>query len=362
MNGVNDACVADAGGGAGTAPRTSPVGCCPLCHSRSSEDYIRVKDNTHGIPGLFNYRQCHGCSTIYQDERVVEEDLPLCYPRDYYTHSGGDVGAAGRHPGETSGRPLGSIRDDLRRAILGSVAGEPLPGFVGRLGRSMARCRFFRERAYFGLMDELLPRTPGPVRVLDVGCGSGNLMVELQRAGSIVEGIDWDPRAAAVAGAASGACVRVGDFRAVDLPLASYDMLVMHHVIEHIDDPNGALARVAELLAPGGRAVITWPNPYSLGARLLADRWFPWEAPRHLVLPPGAALCDAARRAGLCPIHCRTTPRFSAYFFAYSRDRGGSVGRRPDMRDGILSSMIGFLNLFFGNLGDETVLYLKRPQ
>jgi SAM-dependent methyltransferase len=48
------------------------------------------------------------------------------------------------------------------------------------------------------------------------------------------------------------------DLEALDLADASIDMLIANHVLEHVDDAR-ALAEIARVLAPGGRAVLTVP-------------------------------------------------------------------------------------------------------
>ena len=63
----------------------------------------------------------------------------------------------------------------------------------------LARIRGLRERAFFELLDELIPRETGAARALDVGCGAGHLMTVLAQAGWSVEGLEPDPLAAEVA-------------------------------------------------------------------------------------------------------------------------------------------------------------------
>lgn len=48
------------------------------------------------------------------------------------------------------------------------------------------------------------------------------------------------------------------DITAMDLPDASVDLLIAHHVLEHVDDRT-ALAEMARVLRPGGQAVLTVP-------------------------------------------------------------------------------------------------------
>jgi len=169
--------------------------------------------------------------------------------------------------------------------------------------------RGFRERAFFGLLDELIPRQAGAARALDVGCGAGRLMVALGRVGWTVEGLELDPVAAEVARRTSGGRVTLGDLFTADIPDAAFDLVVLSHVFEHLTDPCAALRRIAGLLTLSGTAVLIYPNPDGLGARLFRRRWAGWDPPRHLVIPPSQALAVAARRNGLRPLKVRTASR-----------------------------------------------------
>lgn len=95
----------------------------------------------------------------------------------------------------------------------------------------------------------------GSVRVLDVGCGDGQVS-RLARAGGAetVIGVDptWNQLVAARDRAGGPAYARAG---AGALPFVdvSFDAVVACLVFEHIRDVDDAIAEVARVLAPGGR-------------------------------------------------------------------------------------------------------------
>jgi SAM-dependent methyltransferase len=94
--------------------------------------------------------------------------------------------------------------------------------------------------------------------VLDLGCGSGHGTAILSRSHPFVVGLDRvQPDRASRAG--SGRFVRAKLER---LPFArrSFGLIVSFQVIEHLEDPTDYLDAIAELLAPGGEALITTPN------------------------------------------------------------------------------------------------------
>lgn len=100
---------------------------------------------------------------------------------------------------------------------------------------------------------------PG-TRLLDVGCGTGELLADAAARGAAVAGADVAPAMAARARrAAPGADVRVAD--AEDLPWAdgAFDVVAAVALLHLADDPGAAVAEAARVLAPGGLlAVCGW--------------------------------------------------------------------------------------------------------
>ncbi len=327
-------------------PKTVPVGPCPICGNDESHILFRAKDRLHGTPGEYTYKRCKSCRTVFQDPRVKPEDLRLCYPADYYTHLHSDTCHSTRTNAHRE-RHFGKARDTVRRWTQNATVGIPMLGIAGVVGRILSSSPALRERAFYNYVpDALIPRSAARLRALDVGCGSGSLLDALQRVGWDAEGVEWDPVAADEARRFSGRPVWTGDFRILGLPLGSYHLIVLSHVFEHLDEPIGALVLLWELLAAGGRIVLFYPNPESLGSWLLGSYWFPWEPPRHLVLPSTNALRMAARRAGFDGIWVRTTAGHADSFFAYSRA----------LREG---KEVDFLNASAGLL-DRSIMLFER--
>src|SRR5262249_24798045 len=144
--------------------------------------------------------------------RVVIEDLPLCYPDAYFTHQSSDVSST---PIATTATPQTDLRlrARLRQAVIAAVRRAPMRGAIGRLGGLLAKSRKLRERAFYGVMDEMLPFKPGAARAREVGCGAGHLLKTLDQIGWQVEGFEWDEKAAEIARRTSGKQVTVGDFQ-----------------------------------------------------------------------------------------------------------------------------------------------------
>lgn len=110
------------------------------------------------------------------------------------------------------------------------------------------------------------------MRLLEIGSGDGRTLAAWAARGLTVTGIEPDEQEAAesVARLPQDARVHAGMLGAV-LPNLEppYDIIVMHHVLEHIRDPLGTLRQLREMLTPQGALVIEVPNVLAPGIPLV---------------------------------------------------------------------------------------------
>ncbi len=121
-----------------------------------------------------------------------------------------------------------------------------------------------------------------PARVLDAGAGRGRFVAAARAAGYDAFGIEPSPRGWGAAGTA-GVPVQGVSIEQAQIPDASLDAVTLWHVLEHLDEPARALARLHEWLAPGGALLVGVPNLASLQARLASADWYHFDVPRHRV-------------------------------------------------------------------------------
>jgi SAM-dependent methyltransferase len=141
--------------------------------------------------------------------------------------------------------------------------------------------------------------------VLDAGGGTGGFAVPLAELGHTVTVVDQSPdslaaleRRAAEAGVGDRVRALQGDLDnlAAVIPAASFDLVLCHSVLEHVDDPVAAVRAVAAALRPGGTASVVAANRVAaVFARALAGHI--GEATRALQDPQGRyGEGDALRR------------------------------------------------------------------
>ena len=112
-----------------------------------------------------------------------------------------------------------------------------------------------RTRALLSMLDGIVPRRDN--RILDVGCGAGNMFHHLGRYGAVV-GLENNPKPIAIA-QKRGYDVRPG--QAEDMPFEdrTFELIAALDVIEHCADDARVLSECYRVCAPGGLLVITTP-------------------------------------------------------------------------------------------------------
>jgi SAM-dependent methyltransferase len=163
----------------------------------------------------------------------------------------------------------------------------PFPGYPPR--DSLAWLRARAERSEFArLLDRAIP---GDARILDGGCGTGQMSLYLARADRVVIGADLT-RASLRLGAA--AARRYGlegvqfietDLHNPGLRAGSFDVVYSSGVLHHTPNPRVSFARIAQLARPGGMIVLGLYNAFAriplrlrrLVARLSGYRVIPFD-------------------------------------------------------------------------------------
>ncbi|GIW10239.1 MAG: methyltransferase [Dehalococcoidia bacterium] len=114
-----------------------------------------------------------------------------------------------------------------------------------------------RTRALEAVLRPLAQHVAAGWRVLDLGCGAGNMRHHLAPYGEVV---GCDPHRGALAVAVERHC-RVLQADAQALPFAdqTFDLVAALDVIEHCPDDRAALGEAYRVLRPGGWAVLTVP-------------------------------------------------------------------------------------------------------
>ena len=115
-------------------------------------------------------------------------------------------------------------------------------------------------------------------RILDIGAGTGDFLLECKNQNWDILGIEPNDKAK---GIALGKGIKFGD-TIEKLESNSFDVITMWHVLEHVPDVEYQVAELKRLLKPSGTIIIAVPNFKSYDANHYKEFWAAYDVPRHL--------------------------------------------------------------------------------
>ncbi len=235
---------------------------CPLCGASDLELRLEAPDLFHHKPGSFRLDRCVTCGHVFQNPRLSFDGLDFYY-KDFYA---------------------GAFDAPMEIAFQSGAEG-------------------YRARA------EALRGHAVPHRWLDVGTGHGHfcLLAKETWPETRFDGLDMGE---SVEEAKRRGWVTEG-YRQIFPDVApklagAYDVVSMHHYLEHTLDPMAEISAAARVLEPGGHLLIEVPDPDYPYARIFGQRWISWFQPQHLHFVSLENLERILRERGFEPVAAET--------------------------------------------------------
>ena len=215
---------------------------------------FEVKEMMLGMRDSFGYFQCQKCESLQICD--VPDNLGDYYPDDYYSFHG-----------EARSSFLYKLASGMRNHY--AVYNRVVPG--------KWIYRYYPNPS----LRSLRPLKPEKTwRILDIGCGYGEVLLHLKSMKfQNLEGID--PYLKEEISHSVGLKIRnIG----LDELEGKWDLVMLHHSFEHLEDPENTLKHIFRLLADDGRCIIRTPNLSSHAWRKYCTSWVQIDAPRHIVI------------------------------------------------------------------------------
>jgi SAM-dependent methyltransferase len=225
---------------------------CKICGNTSGNKTQTAREMMFGLRDKFEYLECGNCGCVQLLN--LPADMAKYYPPNYYSFQ--------RH---------GWVMTRVRRrwAAYACGANSAIGWFVTEL--------ICPNNAMTSVHRLGLPKSG---KVLDVGCGSGKLLQDLYYFGyTNASGVD--PFIEKDIVYPTGLTIYKRQLAEMPGP---YDVIMLHHAFEHMDQPAEMLRVIARLLSKDGRAIIRIPVASSYGWRHYGINWVHLDAPRHLFL------------------------------------------------------------------------------
>lgn len=242
---------------------------CIICLNQDLLEIYVVKEMMIGNRESFVYIHCKKCDSL--QIRDVPQNLSDYYPIDYYSFK------------EES--RSGFVRKHFTRLRNNFAVYEE--GFLGKY------LNLFKPNPSLSSMSVIKPKKNW--RILDVGCGSGELLIHLNTMGfEKLEGIDPFLKEEIIY--SNG--LKIRNIKLEELK-GEWDLIMFHHSFEHIHNPEHILKQVYKLLNVKGYCIIRTPNLSSYAWRKYGTYWVQIDAPRHMVIYSTNSMKLISKKTGL---------------------------------------------------------------
>lgn len=229
---------------------------CPLCSSSSHLPlYHDLSDVEDCIPGKYTISRCRSCGLVYLSTRPTENTLPNCYPKDYHVR-------------------VESQKSEFTQFLYS-----------------------FKYTSAVSQLEQIIGKIP--VSLIDIGCGSGRLLLALRNKwGSQcrLAGIDLAHPATNEL-EESGIKLYIGSVEKLR-PSRQFQVVIMYEILEHVYNPVIALRSAGRWLKKDGILIGEVPHFHSPWRKIFPRHWQGFQIPRHMTFFDEASIEKVLDKAG----------------------------------------------------------------
>ena len=263
---------------------------CRLCHAKANRTSYVVREMMFGLNKSFTYFECDSCKCLQIAE--IPEDMSPYYPSNYYSLAP-----------RTCTKPSGLTQLWNKACGFFSLKGPNhwLPAV--------------KHREIYGWLKQA--GVTFKSSILDVGCGSGALLLRLRDDGftdltgyepHIPESLNYDGD--------------VNVYNDVNHVEKNFDLVMLHHSLEHMPDQHKAFARLSRWVKPGGVLLLRIPVFPNAAWDEFGVHWFQLDAPRHFYLHSLESLDLVAQQAGFERVSVTFDSKGSQFWGSEQYSRG----------------------------------------
>lgn len=286
---------------------------CPICgHSNNHIEIVSF--NTHGRHLInkrdrFNLLRCENCQAIFtQNVKVNSTYYQKYYEEGYYDQT------------------------------------DP----KGVLGRFLSYISNLSTKVKQNYIYHNSDNKNSKISILDIGCGSGNFLSQLDSKRFDKLGQEINPEGCEQC-RKKGLKIFCKDLSKINFENKKFDVITLWQVLEHVEKPRELMKTIRGIIKPQGILMIQVPNTTSLGFNFGHRDWFHMDSPRHLVLYNTSSVLELCNQTGFKVIKTKNE------FYDYPLDLFWSV------RNSKLKFLIYLLYPFFKLFSREQLTFICRP-
>lgn len=238
---------------------------CKICKGKLKTWKKGLFDDRHGYPDKFNIQKCQNCGFGQTIPQLSPSKISRIYAK-YYPWNKTDITKI--------------KRSDFNKPDWFTI---------------------WRKGLFINGQYNVKPKS----KVLDVGCGLGHSLLELESIGCKAYGIDPDPNAAKLARK-----FKLNFKKAFisdnPYPKEKFEYVIANQVLEHTNDPINFLIKCKAKLTEDGKIILSFPNTDSLTRYILNYKWLHWHIPYHLNFFNKRSVNILAQKSGLKIIKIQT--------------------------------------------------------
>ena len=251
---------------------------CKVCNnSVNNQEYI-VREMMYGTRENFNYFKCSFCGCLQIS--APPEEMSKYYPREsYYSYQKAEYIENRRN----------RIKNKIKPVLFNIYINTKHKFII----RKLPYIRTLYDFEWLRLLAQQ-KAIKKQMAILDVGCGVGQLLQEMSVWGfRNLTGVD--PFIENDIIYPSGIKVHKQDIFNIT---GMYDLIMLHHSFEHMDNPHLVLTQLYNMLNTGGHLLIRIPVSDSFAWRKYGINWFQIDAPRHFFLHTTKSMAILSKEAG----------------------------------------------------------------
>jgi len=226
---------------------------CEICESKNMKFLFNSEDKLMKIPGEFSMFECENCKTYFLNPQPSILELDKYYPKEYYSLKDIDIS---------------SRKVKLKLLLYKTYYSE----------KNNIIMKIILLPFKFLIMGTIIKPN---LKLLDIGCGSGQFLYEMKKLGLDVYGVEPGDFNKKEANKHKLPIINK-DLLSAKYKKESIDLITMNNVLEHINNPNEILVEINKILKKNGILILDIPNTNSLAKWIFGKNWLALDIPRHL--------------------------------------------------------------------------------
>ena len=216
---------------------------CIICKSKDINLYIKTFDRHYGyINKSYDIFKCDSCAVLFLNPMISNDELIVMYDDEYYAYN-----KIVKH----NNNLFRKIKIIIRNILLGKA----------------------------GTIDPIFSNVNG-LKVLDLGCGSGQILLNMKSCGWEVKGVEVSNKASEV-GNKHGLNIFSGTLIDAKYDDNEFDYIRSNHSFEHLINPIETINELYRICKYSGKILIGVPNTNSLAFKLFNKFWYYLGVPFH---------------------------------------------------------------------------------